>query len=171
MARAGQDLSKYGVRHSHFGFVYRQDTADGGHARRAPRRSSISAAQRNPPSTGRGLASSFWMTSGRRSSLGRHSARKPQSAMLRVLQDAPAVPGCSTSRATTWWRIRGQKSTSRATSSGRSKHRPSAMPTAGSAAPVYQPRSGAELVGSAPLTSPRPCERDDRPLRRASQRA
>ncbi len=31
MARAGQDLSKYGVRYSHLGFVYRQDNADGGH--------------------------------------------------------------------------------------------------------------------------------------------
>lgn len=31
MARAGQDLSKYGVRYSHLGFVYRQDTPDGAH--------------------------------------------------------------------------------------------------------------------------------------------
>ncbi len=31
MARAGQDLSKYGVRYSHLGFVYRQDLADGSH--------------------------------------------------------------------------------------------------------------------------------------------
>ncbi len=31
MARAGQDLSKYGVRYSHLGFVYRQDQSDGSH--------------------------------------------------------------------------------------------------------------------------------------------
>ncbi len=31
LARAGQDLSKYGVRYSHFGFAYRQDDAQSGH--------------------------------------------------------------------------------------------------------------------------------------------
>lgn len=31
MARAGQDLSKYGVRYSHLGFVYRQEDASGRH--------------------------------------------------------------------------------------------------------------------------------------------
>lgn len=31
MARAGQDLSKYGVRYSHIGFVYRQEDGQGGH--------------------------------------------------------------------------------------------------------------------------------------------
>lgn len=32
LARAGQDLSQYGLRYSHLGFAYRQPTASGGHA-------------------------------------------------------------------------------------------------------------------------------------------
>ena len=31
LARAGQDLSKYGLRYSHFGWAYRQDDGQGGH--------------------------------------------------------------------------------------------------------------------------------------------
>jgi len=31
LARAGQDLSKYGLRYSHLGFAYRQDDGSGGH--------------------------------------------------------------------------------------------------------------------------------------------
>ena len=31
LARAGQDLSEYGLHYSHLGFAYRQDDADGGH--------------------------------------------------------------------------------------------------------------------------------------------
>lgn len=87
MARAGQDLSKYGVRYSHLGFVYRLDTADGGHVWRVLHKLNLCGTAESAiyrQGLGEFFLDDLWQYEAAWVVL----SPQAQSAMLRVLQDA-----------------------------------------------------------------------------------
>jgi len=88
MARAGQDLSKYGVRYSHLGFVYRQDTPDGGHAWRVLHKLNLCGTAESAiyrQGLGEFFLDDLWQYEAAWVAL----SPQAQAAMLRVLMDVP----------------------------------------------------------------------------------
>jgi hypothetical protein len=88
MARAGQDLSKYGVRYSHLGFAYREDKPDGGHVWRVLHKLNLCGTAESAiyrQGLGEFFLDDLWHYEAAWVAL----SPQAQTAMLRVLLDAP----------------------------------------------------------------------------------